>query len=189
MVAPFDAMNFRRTLGQLPTGVTVITTTRPSGEPVGMACNSFTSVSLTPPLVMFCAANTSSTLVDFRTSGRFCVNILGSDQDAVCRRFALKGVDRFADVRWTASTAGPRLADALAWMSCSIEVEHPAGDHVIIIARVDDLRVNEDEPAPLVFHRGRYGSFGEGSTRKPPRFRSGRAATPSAVAATVGWAP
>ncbi len=161
MVAPFDAADFRRTLGYLPTGVTVITTTGPLGEPVGMACNSFTSVSLEPPLVMFCAGNTSSTLIDLRKSGTFCVNVLGSGQGELCRQFSVKDIDRFAGVRWRDSQAGPELCDAIAWMSCSIETEHVAGDHVILIARVTGLRAGQDEPAPLVFHRGRFGSFCE----------------------------
>ncbi|GGV13972.1 flavin reductase family protein [Streptomyces spectabilis] len=161
MVAPFDAKEFRRALGYLPTGVTVITTTGEFGEPVGMACNSFMSVSLNPPLVMICAGNESATLVDLRRSGGFCVNILGSDQGDLCRQFAMKDIDRFAGVPWTDSAAGPELSEAIAWMSCSIEVEHNAGDHVIIIAEVTALRVNPDEPTPLVFHRGKFGSFRE----------------------------
>ncbi|MFF2325842.1 MULTISPECIES: flavin reductase family protein [unclassified Streptomyces] len=161
MVAPFNATDFRRTLGHLPTGVTVITTRSRSGQPVGMACNSFMSVSLEPPLIMLCVGNTSSTLIDLQQSGTFCVNILGSDQGDLCRQFSVKDIDRFAGVRWTESAAGPELCDAIVWMSCSIETEHVAGDHVIIIARVNGLRVNPDEPAPLVFHRGRFGSFHE----------------------------
>jgi flavin reductase (DIM6/NTAB) family NADH-FMN oxidoreductase RutF len=161
MGAPFDARDFRRVLAYLPTGVTVITTTGPFGQPVGMACNSFTSVSLRPPLVMFCAGNSSSTLVDLRRSGTFCVNVLGSDQGPLCRQFSLKDIDRFAGVPWRETAAGPELCDAIAWMSCSIDAEHVAGDHVIIVARVTALRVNQDESAPLVFHRGRFGSFSE----------------------------
>lgn len=159
MVAPFDATDFRRALGYLPTGVTVVTTTGLYGQPVGMACNSFTSVSLNPPLVMFCAGSASSTLVDVRQRGTFCVNVLGSGQGQLCRQFSVKDIDRFAGVRWTESAAGPQLCDAIAWMSCSIDAEHVAGDHVIIVARVTGLRVHHDESAPLVFHRGTFGSF------------------------------
>ncbi|MGC0421405.1 flavin reductase family protein [Embleya sp. AB8] len=166
MVAPFDATEFRRTLGCLPTGVTVITTNMPGGEPAGMACNSFMSVSLDPPLIMLCVGHASSTLIELRQSGAFCVNILGSDQGRLCRQFSVKDIDRFAGVSWTESAAGPELCDALAWMSCSIETEQVAGDHVIIVAAVTALRVNRDEPAPLVFHRGRFGSFRE-ATAEP----------------------
>ncbi|CQR65727.1 flavin reductase family protein [Streptomyces leeuwenhoekii] len=196
MVAPFDATDFRRTLGCLPTGVTVITAATPSGRPVGMACNSFVSVSLEPPLVMFCAGDASSTLTDLRSSGTFCVNILGSAQGALCRQFSVKGIDRFAGVRWTESAAGPELCDALAWMSCAIDTEHVAGDHVIIIARVTGLRVNQDEPEPLVFHRGRFGSFRESTeplavTGALPRQTPGGgtrapSATPSATPGAAG---
>lgn len=171
MLSPFDAMDFRRTLGHLPTGVTVITTTNRLGQPVGMACNSFVSVSLQPPLVMFCAGDTSSTLADLRQSRTFCVNVLGSGQGRLCRQFSIKGIDRFAGVPWTESAAGPRLCGAIAWISCSIEAEHVAGDHVVIIAGVTGLGTNEDESEPLVFHRGRFGSFCETAeplSRVPP---------------------
>lgn len=161
MADPFDATDFRRTLGYLPTGVTVITTTGQLGQPVGMACNSLMSVSLDPPLILFGVGHTSSTLIDLRKSGTFCVNILGSGQGQLCRQFSIKDIDRFAGVRLAESAAGPELCDAIAWMSCTIEAEHVAGDHVVIIARVTALRVDEDEPAPLVFHRGRFGSFFE----------------------------
>ncbi|MER6961262.1 MULTISPECIES: flavin reductase family protein [unclassified Streptomyces] len=159
MVAPFDATEFRRTLGHLPTGVTVITARGQFGRPVGMACNSFMSVSLDPPLIMLCVGNASSTLIDLRQSGTFCVNILANGQEQLCRQFSVKDIDRFAGVRWAESPTGPELSDAVAWISCSIDTEHIAGDHVIIIARVTGLRVNQEEPAPLVFHRGRFGAF------------------------------
>ncbi|MER6789719.1 flavin reductase family protein [Streptomyces sp. NPDC000658] len=195
MVAPFDATEFRRALGYLPTGVTVITTTGRFGQPVGMACNSFVSVSLQPPLVMFCAGNGSATLIDLRESGRFCVNILGADQGQLCRRFSVKDVDRFAGVPWTGSAAGPQLCDAIAWMSCAIEAEHVAGDHVIVIAQVNGLRVNEDAAAPLVFHRGGFGSFSAAAdpvaaTAAPPRRGAGAGASVLSTATrTASWRP
>ncbi|MEU0939853.1 flavin reductase family protein [Embleya sp. NPDC005971] len=187
MVAPFDTTDFRRTLGYLPTGVTVITTTDPFGRPVGMACNSFMSVSLNPPLVMLCVGEASATLVDLRQNGGFCVNILGSDQEQLCRQFSVKDIDRFAGVRWSESAAGPQLCDALAWMSCSIDVEHVAGDHVIIIAEVTGLRVNPDEPEPLVFHRGLFGSFRESA--KPVAAGAAPGAGAGAGGRTVSVAP
>ncbi|MET7300532.1 flavin reductase family protein [Embleya sp. NPDC005575] len=191
MVAPFDTTDFRRTLGYLPTGVTIITTTDPFGRPVGMACNSFVSVSLKPPLVMLCVGNASSTLVDLRQSGGFCANILGSGQGQLCRQFSVKDIDRFAGVRWTDSAVGPELCDAIAWMSCSIDVEHVAGDHVIIIAEVIGLRVNQDESEPLVFHRGMFGSFRETAeplaAGAPPRPRAGGGTrAPSVAPSTTG---
>ncbi|MEI5033116.1 flavin reductase family protein [Streptomyces sp. S1A(2023)] len=191
MGSPFGAMDFRRTLGQLPTGVTVITTVGSYGQPVGMACNSFMSVSLDPPLVLLCVGNTSSTLIDLQRSGKFCANILASSQAQLCRQFSVKGIDRFAGVPWAESAAGPELTESIAWMSCSIESEQDAGDHVVIIARVTGLRVNEDEPAPLVFHRGRFGSLSEAAeplatTGAAPRpVTGGGVRTPSASPGTV----
>ncbi|MER6416178.1 flavin reductase family protein [Streptomyces humidus] len=195
MVVPFDATEFRRALGYLPTGVTVITTTGRFGQPVGMACNSFVSVSLQPPLVMFCAGNGSATLIDLRESGVFCVNILGADQGQLCRRFSVKDVDRFAGVPWTGSEAGPELRDAIAWMSCAIVAEHAAGDHVIVIAEVTGLRVNEDASAPLVFHRGGFGSFRAAAepvvaaTAALPRQGSGGVRVLSTATRTASWRP
>lgn len=192
MDGPFDVTEFRRVLGYLPTGVTIITTNRASGEPVGMTCNSFVSVSLKPSLVMFCVGNTSSTLPDLRRSGTFCVNILGNDQERLARQFSVKGVDRFAGVRWTESAAGPELPDAVAWLSCSTDVEHVAGDHVILVARVNALRENGEESGPLVFHRGGFGSFHRfprpvAPAGAAPRAGSnGGAPAPSGVSGTVG---
>jgi flavin reductase (DIM6/NTAB) family NADH-FMN oxidoreductase RutF len=127
-----------------------------------MACNSFMSVSLDPPLVLLCVGSESSTLIDLQQSGAFCANILASSQAQLCRQFSVKDIDRFAGVPWTESAAGPELTDSIAWVSCVIESEQVAGDHFVIIARVTGLRVNQDEPAPLVFHRGGFGSFSEG---------------------------
>jgi len=151
---------FRWALGHLPTGVTVITSTGPLGQPVGMACNSFTSVSLDPPLVLFCPAKSSSTWPLIRDRGMFCVNILGSGHEWMSRQFSAPRADRFSGVRWSGSDSGPELGDAAARISCAVTAEHDAGDHIIVVARVVGLAVAPGA-APLVFHRGRYGSFTE----------------------------
>ncbi|WP_053732304.1 flavin reductase family protein [Nocardia sp. NRRL S-836] len=154
-----DATRFRQTLGHLPTGVVVITATDPLGRPVGMACNSFTSVSLDPPLVLFCVKRGSSTWPVVQAAGAFRVNVLDRDHEHLSRQFAARGVDRFAGVRWTSAPAGPRLADVVASIGCEVEAEHPGGDHVIVVARALSLEIGETAAEPLVFHRGRYGSF------------------------------
>lgn len=156
-----DPTHFRRTLGRFPTGVTVVTSTDTSGRPVGMACNSFTSVSIDPPLVLICAGRASTTWPVIRATGRFCVNILGSGQEWLCRRFGERDVDRFAGVQWCASESGPELDGALAHLGCTVVSEHDGGDHVVIIARVDSLAASDHVTAPLVFHRGHYGSFAD----------------------------
>lgn len=154
-----DPGQFRQVLGHLPTGVTVVTSTDEHGAPVGLSCNSFVSVSLDPPLVLVCAAKTSTTWPAIRARAAFTVNFLDGRGEGLCRRFAARGVDRFAGVRWTPSPTGPELADALAWLSCTVDAEHDAGDHVIVVARVTRLATSPETGTPLVFHRGRYGSF------------------------------
>nr|WP_221380632.1 flavin reductase family protein [Actinoplanes polyasparticus] len=110
---PFDTVVFRRVLGRLPTGVVVVTGAGPDGEPAGMTCNSFTSVSLDPPLVLFCVSYTSTTWPLLRTSGRFCVNVLASHHDLLSSRFA-SGADRFSPGDWVTRPGRFGLADAVS---------------------------------------------------------------------------
>jgi flavin reductase (DIM6/NTAB) family NADH-FMN oxidoreductase RutF len=155
-----DAADFRHVLGHFASGVTVVTSMS-EGEPVGFACQSFFSVSLEPPLIGFCAGGSSTTWPKIRRSGHFCVNILGEQQSDLCRTFAVSGADKFRDVRWARSRHGnPRLHDVLAWIDCEVHGEYDAGDHVIVIGRVQALEVaQEDGPRPLLFFRGGYGRF------------------------------
>jgi 3-hydroxy-9,10-secoandrosta-1,3,5(10)-triene-9,17-dione monooxygenase reductase component len=155
-----DGKRFRQVLGHLPTGVTVVTAHHRDG-PVAMSANSVTSVSLEPPLILFCPAKSSTSWPRIRESGRFCVNIFGAQHEAISRRFAAPGVDRFAGVAWHSRPSGPALDDAVAWIECTIDAEHEAGDHVIVVGAVDSLDVRQDGGEPLVFFRGRYGSFSE----------------------------
>lgn len=159
-----DAAHFRRVFGHLPTGVTVVTAF--VGEsPVGMAANSVTSVSLEPPLLLICPARTSTTWPALRDARRFCVNVLAHEHERVSRQFAATGVDRFEGVPWHRRQAGPALDEAVAWIDCELDAEHPAGDHTIAIAKVLDLDVS-GAYRPLVFFGGRYGTFApvEGDT-------------------------
>ena len=154
--------DFRHVLGHFPTGVAVLTAALPEG-PVGMACNSLTSVSLRPPLIAVCPAKRSDTWPEIRKAGRFVVNLMRADHEHVVRAFSHKDIDRFAGVRYHPRSAGPALDDALAWIECSITIEHDAGDHHVVLARVQALEARGDI-APLVFYQGRYGTFGEAST-------------------------
>ncbi len=145
-------------LGHFPTGVVVVTATVASG-PVGLSVNSFTAVSLNPPLVAFCADRRSGSWAGIRSAGAFCVNVLGEDQEALSRVFAAKGADRFGGVGWSPAPSGaPRLDRVLAWVDCTVEAVHDGGDHEICVGRVDALDV-EREHGPLVFYRGGYGRF------------------------------
>jgi 3-hydroxy-9,10-secoandrosta-1,3,5(10)-triene-9,17-dione monooxygenase reductase component len=155
----FDQALFRQVLGHFATGVTIVTAVD-EGEPVGMTAQSFTSLSLDPPLVLFCPGVTSSTWPRIRNAGTFCVNILGEAQEAMCRTFAMSGADKFHEVVWTPSdvTKAPVLDDVLAWVDCVTEQELEAGDHIIVVGRVVDLSL-EQEGKPLLFYRGGFGSF------------------------------
>ena len=153
-----DAATYRTVLGHFATGV-VIVTAIDAEEPVGMACNSFTSVSLEPPLVLFCAAKSSTTWPRIRTSGTWAANILDEDGEEVCRLFAQKGADRFARIAYAPGRTGsPILEDALAFVDCETIAEHDAGDHVIVVGRVIELGY-QHEGKPLLFYRGGYGRY------------------------------
>lgn len=156
-----DAINpleFRRALGNLPTGVIIMTTYGPNG-PIGMSCNSFTSVSLDPPLVGIFPAKSSSTWPDIREAGRFCINVASLHQDELTQNFSRRGVDRFANVAWADRPSGPGLDDAVAWIDCELYSETDAGDHTFVLGRVVGFEAQEGVD-PLVFHRGAYGSVG-----------------------------
>jgi 3-hydroxy-9,10-secoandrosta-1,3,5(10)-triene-9,17-dione monooxygenase reductase component len=151
-----EPTHFRNVLGCFATGVTIVTA-MDDGEPVGMAVNSFTSVSLDPPLVAFCPAKSSSTWQRIRNAQAFCVNILGQDHEEVCRAFAMPGADRFGCIAWTTGASGSPLLDGvMASIDCRIEAEHDAGDHVIVVGGVLELSL-PSAGRPLLFYRGGYG--------------------------------
>ena len=152
-VAPGD---FRAVLGRFATGVTVVTTRSPEGDPVGLTVNSFTSVSLDPPLILFCLDLEAGSLPAFEAASCFAVNILGTDQEAVSNRFADPLAARFSANEFTGwSTGAPILADALAALDCTVHARHDGGDHVILVGRVQRLAVLDDAE-PLVYWRGSY---------------------------------
>ncbi|MEU6125638.1 flavin reductase family protein [Streptomyces sp. NPDC047123] len=171
--APLDRDEFRRVLGNFATGVTVITAPptadAPDSGPAGFACQSFASLSLDPPLVSFMVARTSTTWPRIARAGVFCVNVLGADQGALCRGFAVSGADKFAGVAFDAApvSGSPRLTGAPAWIDCTIQAVHTGGDHLIVVGRVEALGTPEsdagsdavDAAAPLLFHRGKFGRF------------------------------
>ena len=156
---PFDAAQYRQVLGHFPTGVTVITAIN-DGDPVGLAVGSFSSLSLDPPLVLFCSGSQSSSWPKIRAAGSFCVNILAASQEHVCRVFASREPDKFASITWTRTkqTGSPLIEGVLAWIDCDIETVLPGGDHDIVVGRVRDLD-SADSTGPLVFYRGGYGRY------------------------------
>jgi len=153
-----DTPTYRSVLGHFPTGVTAITAVAPDGRPIGMSVNSFSSVSLDPPLVAFCAGKSSTSWPAIAAVGRFCVNVLAEDQETVCRQISGKG-DKFAGIGWRLSSGGAPLLDGvLAWLDCSIHAVYDAGDHEICLGVVHELAVARDS-GPLLFFRGSYGRY------------------------------
>lgn len=153
-----DSQLFRSTMSQFCTGV-VVATACLEGEPVGFAAQSFVSLSLDPPLVALCPAATSTSWPKIRASGSFCINILAADQQPVCDAFARSGGNKFEGLSWKpAGTGSPVLDGILAYVDCTLEAEHEAGDHTIAIGRVQSLEA-VNGGTPLLFFRGGYGSF------------------------------
>ncbi len=150
------ARRFRDVLGLFATGVTVVTSMS-HGEPVGMTCQSFSSVSLSPPLVMFCPAKTSRAWPRMQRAGFFCVNILAADQSAVSTAMATKGSDKYDGIGWsTAATGAPLLHGVLGYVDCTVHSVHEAGDHYVVLGRVKELGFGEDGRKPLLYYRGGY---------------------------------
>jgi flavin reductase (DIM6/NTAB) family NADH-FMN oxidoreductase RutF len=157
-VTAIDAQAYRRTLGNYPTGV-VIVTGHDGGGPVGLAIGSFSSVSLDPPLVGFLPDRGSSSWPRIEGSGAFCVNVLAADQLDVCLAFAARGGDKYQEIDWRpGATGSPVIDGVVAWIDCTIERVEDTGDHWFVLGRVHDLGV-EREGRPLVFFRGVYGTF------------------------------
>lgn len=153
----FDSTRFRSVLGHFPTGITAITSLDAEGRPVGMAVSSFTSVSLDPPLVAFLPGKTSSTFPVIAERGTFCVNVLAADQEWICRALSVPGNDKFAEVAWRPGPHGDPVIDGVvAWIECTIDAAHEAGDHHIVVGRVNDLGA-DTQASPLLFFRSHYG--------------------------------
>ena len=158
--APFspeaDARAFRNALGAFATGVTIVTTDTPEG-PVGITANSFASVSLDPPLVLWSPAKASHRYVHFARAPRFAIHVLAADQHHICEGFT-RSKTAFAGLDWVTTPLGiPLINGVAASFECTLEATHDAGDHAIVIGRV--IRAHHGGGEPLVFHGGRFGQF------------------------------
>lgn len=163
MSEAIDPTLFRETLGHYPTGVAVVTAVAGDGNPAGMVVGTFSSVSLDPPLIAFFPATSSGSFAHVRTAQAFCINVLASDQEALCRRLATGGAGKFDGVRWRPGPLGsPILEGAVCWIECTFEDIREAGDHFIVLGRVHELAV-ERSTLPLLFFQGGYGRFSPGS--------------------------
>lgn len=152
---PFDQQEFRKALGAFTTGVTVITGIAGDGAPVGVTANSFNSVSLDPPMVLWSLAKSSRSLAAFTQSQHFAVHILALDQDALSNRFARSGADKFAGLSLEHGAGGvPLLTGCVARLQCRTAFQYEGGDHIIFVGQVTAM--DRRDAAPLVFQAGRY---------------------------------
>lgn len=159
-----DERAFRDAVGRFATGVAFITADR-DGQPAGLIVNSLTSVSVQPPLVAFCPSRSSLTWSRMRQARRFGVNVLGREHERFVRRATPAGADRFAGLDWQPGHGGiPLLTEAVACLECEIVAEHSAGDHWIVVGRVDHLRIAPLKD-PLVFFAGEFATTHRCSTR------------------------
>lgn len=153
--AGLDSRRLRQAFSCFPSGVTAVCALA-DGEPAGMAVSSFTTVSLTPPLVSVCIQNSSETWPRLRGRPRLGLSVLGEEQHQACRQLSAKGADRFAGLSWQAAADGAvYLRSAVAWFSCSVSGQLPAGDHTIALLEIHALRTAAGS-APLVFHNSRF---------------------------------
>lgn len=165
----FDNAHFRAVLGHFPTGVTIVTgmvDTSDGPRPTGLTIGSFASISLDPPLVGFFPMLTSDSWQAIEPSGKFCVNVLRADQGPLCWTFARSndddpiGFNRFDDVSWSPAPSGsPVIDDVAAWIDCEIRDVITLGDHSLVVGAVIGLDHHVVVPEPLVFYRGKVGSF------------------------------
>ncbi len=151
----FDKRDYRKALGQFATGVSVVTARAHDGRRIGITVNSFSSVSLDPPLILWSLARNAGSFQDFVSAGYFAVNVLESKQHHLSRQFSTPLPDKFADVECTDSANGcPLLKGVIAHFICRKVRQYDGGDHVIFLGEVEEYKYNEGEP--LVFHSGRY---------------------------------
>ena len=154
--APFDPGIFRQTLGRFATGITIVTACDAQGSPHGLTVNSFTSVSLAPPLVLFCIGKTSQSLESIMAANSFAINILSAEQEVISTRFASRLESRFDGVDWVPGVTGsPLLAGALATLDCRKHQTVEAGDHYILIGEVMATAFHDDAD-PLLYFASKY---------------------------------
>ncbi len=150
-----DAREIRNVMGHFATGVTVITTKDTTGKPFGLTVNSFTSLSLNPPLVVVCVDKTVDCYSCFNDSKVFAVNVLNEDQEELSRRFATKGLEKFEGIQWRMGENGlPLLDGVLGAIECKVTQSYEGGDHTIFLGEILSATAKGDRP--LLFFKGKY---------------------------------
>jgi len=152
----FTPTEFRKALGMFATGVTIVTARSAQGELVGLTANSFNSVSMTPPLVLWSLARAAGSLAAFSAGSHYAINILNAEQQDLARQFASRGGDRFANVAFVAGAGGaPLLEGAVATFECFNRSRYEEGDHVIFVGEVERC-THREGASPLLFHGGKF---------------------------------
>ena len=152
----FSKTEFRTALGMFATGVTIVTARNANGDLVGLTANSFNSVSMSPPLVLWSLAQTATSMEAFSTGSHYAINILSADQQELAMQFAAKGIDRFAGVRYQLGAAGaPLIEGAAATFECFNRSRYEEGDHVIFVGEVEHCSHREGA-SPLLYHGGKF---------------------------------
>ncbi|MFM2051900.1 MAG: hypothetical protein RL682_2391 [Pseudomonadota bacterium] len=152
----FSQSEFRAALGMFATGVTIVTARTASGQLVGLTANSFNSVSLSPPLVLWSLSRAAGSMAAFQSGSHYAINILGADQQALASQFAAQGTDRFAGVQFdTGSTGAPLIHGAVASFECFNRSRYDEGDHVIFVGEVERC-THRESASPLLYHGGKF---------------------------------
>ncbi len=160
MSGKFSQRTLRDAFGEFATGVTVVTAVRPDGEPVGITANSFSSVSLEPPLLLWCLASGSSSVPAFTEGALFAVHVISHDQRDLAVHFARRGADKFeVDQHWRSKPHPPHIDGALCRFDCRVHALHPGGDHLIVVGEV--MGIVRHPGKPLAFHGGHFGTYRE----------------------------
>jgi len=154
-MSTLDKDALRQALGQFATGVTIVTTLGQDGKPIGVTANSFNSVSLSPPMVLWSLSTSAFSRGAFEAAGHFCVHVLTADQESISRKFATQGSHKFDGVAWAGGIESvPLLEEYVARFQCRKAHQFPVGDHVVFVGEVVDF--SRTDARPLVFHGGRY---------------------------------
>ena len=152
----FSTRQFRNALGSFTTGVTIVTTTDNNGTPFGLTVNSFASVSLDPPLILWSIGKDSNSFDVFNISSHFAIHVLYSDQQQLSALFASKNEHKFNGMNWSRGNNGsPILDEYISCFECTTEFRYPGGDHVILVGRVSHFDIKNDNN-PLLYHKGEY---------------------------------
>lgn len=150
-----DSDGLRQALGQFATGVTIVTTAGPDEAPIGVTANSFNSVSLDPPLVLWSLSASAYSRIAFESAQHFCVHVLAASQDSLSQKFADRGANKFDGLKWVRGVGSvPMLEEFVARFQCRTTQQYPVGDHIVFVGEV--LQFDKADRRPLVFHGGRY---------------------------------